>query len=80
MRALSPPASGSIVIGTQRVLRFGPYPTHWIIFAQALRAPAFGGFVLICDVLRHLQGPARSRRRLSRCTAIAQDVSQELFA
>ena len=33
-----------IVIGTQRVLRFGPYPPHWIIFALALACPCLRWF------------------------------------
>ena len=57
-----------------------PLPPHRIIFAQALRAPAFGGFVPICNKRCHIQGPTRSRRRLFRCTANTREVFQELFA
>ena len=47
---------------------------------RPLRAPAFGGFVLICNKWCHLLGPARSRRRLFRCTASTREVFQELIA
>ena len=69
-----------IVIGTQRVLRFGPYPPHWIIFALAPACFCLRFFVPICDVLCHLLGPTRSRRRLSPCMSIAQNISQRLVA
>ena len=58
-----------------------PLPSAQDIFSlQPLRAPAFGGFVLICDVLCHILGPTRALRRLFRCTASAREVFQELIA
>ena len=51
-----------------------------IFSRRHLRASAFGGFVLICNKWCHLLGPARSRRRLFRCTANTRKVFQELIA